>query len=132
LLTVIVKVTFEPTVTVPLLAILATAMSALETTLVGSVAVSFAVLTSPPPETVAVLVTELAADWATLTVIEMAGNDPLLATMSVLVQVTTCTTIPQVQPVPVATVGVSPAGSVSVTVLVPLVAVPPTLLTVKT
>ena len=92
---------------------------------------SFAVLTSPPPETVAVLVTELAPDCATFTVIEMTGNDPLLATTAVLVQVTVCATIPQVQPVPDAAVGVSPAGSVSVTVLVPLVAVPPTLLTVK-
>src|SRR6202022_473247 len=88
LVTVIVNVTLEPTVTVPLLAILATAMSALETTLVRSVAVSFAVLTSPPPETVAVLVTVLAVDWRTLTVIEIGGNAPLKATTAVLVQVT--------------------------------------------
>src|ERR1700694_2427591 len=131
LVTVTVNVTLDPTTTVPLLAILATAMSALETTLVRSVAVSFAVLTSPPPDTVAVLVTELAADCRTLTVIEITGNDPLLATTAVLVQVTVCATIAQVQPVPDAAVGVSPAGSVSVTVLVPLVAVPPILLTVS-
>src|SRR5712692_6327391 len=103
LVTVTVNVTFEPTVTVPLLAIFATAMSARETTLVTSVAVSLAVFTSPPPETVAVLVTELAADWRTFTVIEMTGKDPLLATTAVLVQVTVCATMPQVQPVPDAT-----------------------------
>jgi hypothetical protein len=77
------------------------------------------------------LVTEFAVDCATLTVIEITGNDPLLATTAVLVQVTVCATIAQVQPVPDAAVGVSPAGSVSVTVLVPLVAVPPTLVTVR-
>src|SRR5205823_12912580 len=131
LVTVIVKVTFDPTVTVPLLAILATAMSARETTFVRSVAVSFAVFTSPPPETVAVLVTAFAADWPTFTVIEIAGNDPLLATTALLVQVTVCATIAHVQPAPDAAVGVSPAGSVSVTVVVPLVAVPPTLVTVR-
>ena len=131
MVTVIVKVTFDPTVTVPLLAILATAMSALETTLVRSVAVSFAVFTSPPPETVAMLVTALAADCETFTVIEIAGNDPLLATTSVLVQVTVCATIAHVQPVPEAATGVRPAGSVSVTVVVPLVSVPPMLLTVN-
>ena len=73
LVTVTVKSTFDPTVTVPLLAILATLMSARETTFVGSLALSLAVFTSPPPATVAVFVTELAADWATLTVIEIVG-----------------------------------------------------------
>src|SRR2546430_6532172 len=85
-------------------------MSALETTFVGSLALSFVMFASPPPETVAVLVTEAAANCATFTVIEMAGNDPLLATTAVLVQVTVCATIPQVQPLPDAAVGVSPAG----------------------
>ena len=61
LVTVMVKSTFDPTVMVPLLAILATAMSALETTLVTSLALSLAVLTSPPPETEAVLVRDAAA-----------------------------------------------------------------------
>src|ERR1700694_4388191 len=120
-----VKLTFDPTVTVPLLAILVTAISALETTLVRSVAVSFAVLTSPPPETVAVFVTGVTADWATLTVIEMDGNDALLATTAVLVQVTVWQTLPQVQPAPEAAVGVSPAGGVSGAGLVPLGAGPP-------
>jgi hypothetical protein len=128
---VIVKVTVEPTGTEPLLASLVTAMSALETMFVGSLAVSFAVLTSPPPETVAVLVTELPADCLTVTVIVMTGNDPLLATTAVLVQVTVCPAMEQVQPVPDAVTGVSPAGSVSVTVVVPLVAAPPMLLTVS-
>ena len=91
----------------------------------------FVMFASPPPETVAVLVTEAAANCATFTVIEMAGNDPLLATTAVLVQVTICATIPQVQPLPDAAVGVSPAGSVSVTVVVPLVAAAPMLLTVN-
>ena len=129
--TVTVKSTFDPTVTAPLLAIFATAMSARETMLVGSLAVSFAVLTSPPPPTVAVLVTAFAADWATATVIEIPGYDPLLPTTSVLVHVTVCAAMAQVQPVPEAAVGVRPAGRVSVTVAVPLVAAPPTLLTVR-
>ena len=131
LVTVMVKSTFDPTVTEPLLAILATAMSARETTLVTSLALSLAVLISPPPETVAVLVSEAAAACPTLTVIEIAGKDPLLPTTSVLVQVTVWAAMPQDQPVPEAAVGVSPAGSVSVMVVVPLVALPPTLLTVR-
>src|SRR5438067_7091539 len=126
-----VKSTFDPTVTVPLLAILATAMSARETTLVTSLALSLAVLISPPPETDAVFVRELAAACPTLTVIEIGGNDPPAATTLVLVQVTVWAVIPQDQPVPEAAVGVSPAGSVSVMVVVPLVALPPTLLTVR-
>ena len=77
------------------------------------------------------MVTGLAADWRTFTVIEIGGNVPLKATTAVLVQVTVCATMPQLQPAPDAAVGVSPAGKVSVTVLVPLVAVPPMLLTVN-
>jgi len=46
------------------------------------------------------------------------------------VQVTVWLAIPQLQPVPVALAGVSPAGTVSVTVAVPLVGPFPTLLTV--
>src|SRR3989442_10843807 len=99
-----VKSTFDPTVTVPLLAILATAMSARETTLVTSLALSLAVLTSPPLETDAVLVRELAAACPTLTLMEIAGNDPPPATTSVLVQVTVCAAIPPDQPGPHATV----------------------------
>src|SRR5688572_20506285 len=52
------------------------------------------------------------------------------AAMTVLfVQVTTCPTLEQVQPVPVADRYVSAVGSVSTTVYPPLLAVPPTLLT---
>src|SRR6267143_804898 len=114
-----------------LLTMLVTAISARETMFVGSLAVSLVVVTSPPPETDAVLVTDAAADCATLTVIAIAGNEALLATTAGLVQVTTCSAIPQVELGPDAAVGVSPAGRVSVTVLVPLVAPPPMLLTVK-
>src|SRR2546423_3538952 len=129
--TVTVKSTFDPNVTVPLLAILATAMSALEAILVRSVAVSFAVLTSPPPETEAVFVNGVPAACVTSTVIEIVGNVPLLAIASVLVQVTVWAATPQLQPVPDAAVGVNPAGRMSVTVVVPLVTVPPTLLAVR-
>jgi hypothetical protein len=80
---------------------------------------------------VALFVTEAATVWATATVTEMAGNDPALATAAVLVQVTVWAAIPQVQPEPDAAVGVSPAGSVSVTEVVPLVAAGPMLLTVS-
>ena len=38
---------------------------------------------------------------------------------------------PQAQPVPLATEGVSPAGSVSVTVTRPMVEVPPTFVTIR-
>jgi hypothetical protein len=48
------------------------------------------------------------------------------------VQVTVCPDIPQVQPVPLAALGVNPVGSESVTVTtVPFVPVPPLLVTVK-
>ena len=73
LLAVIVKVTLEPTVTLPLLALLAMPISAWEVTVVGSVAVSLAALTSLPPETVAVLVTAAEAVCRTVTVIVIAG-----------------------------------------------------------
>jgi len=131
LVAVTVKVTFEPTATMPLLAVLVTATSAWETIVVASLALSLAVFTSPPPATLAVLVRKELADWATATVTEIGGNDPLPAIAAVLVQVTVCPTIPQVQPVPTAAIGVRPAGRVSVTVVVPLVAVPPILLAVS-
>src|SRR2546428_181527 len=105
---------FEPTMTVPLLAILATAMSARETTLVTSLALSLAVLISPPPETVAVLVNEAAAACPTLTVIEIAGNDPLPATTPVLVQATVCAAMPQVHPGPAAAGAVVSGGAAGV------------------
>ena len=69
----IVKVSLEPTVTLPLLALLAMPISAWEVTVVGSVAVSLAALTSLPPETVAVLVTDAGAVCRTTSVIVIAG-----------------------------------------------------------
>src|SRR5437660_3169457 len=95
-------------------------ISAWEVTVVGSVAVSLAVLTSLPPETVAVLVTEAGAVCNTVTVIVIAGYAALAANASLRVQVTVWPATPQLQPVPVAVDGVSPAGSVSETVTKPL------------
>src|SRR5437870_9457929 len=68
-----VKSTLEPTVTEPLLAIFATPTSAREVTVVTSDAESLARLTSPPPDTDAVLVRGLAADWVTATTIVIVG-----------------------------------------------------------
>src|SRR4029077_18410314 len=126
---VIVKVTFEPTMTVPLLAVLSMAISAREVTVVGSFAVSFATLTSLPPETLAVLVTDTGAACRTVTVIVMAGWEAFDASASIRIQVTVCAATPQPQPVPVAVDGVKPAGSVSETVTAPLVDTGPMLLT---
>src|SRR3989440_6869254 len=70
---VMVKSTLEPTVTEPLLAIFATPTSAREVTVVTSDAESLARLTSPPPETEAVLVSGLEADCVIATVIVMIG-----------------------------------------------------------
>jgi hypothetical protein len=97
---------------------------------VGSEAESLLVFVSPPPDTVTVLVTLAGALLATLTASVIAGKLPAAATTVVLVQVTVWLAIPQLQPVPVALAGVSPAGTVSVTVAVPLVGPFPTLLTV--
>ena len=51
------------------------------------------------------------------------------AMVVVLAHVTTCPVAAQVQPVPVAETKPSPAGKVSVTVMVPVVGAAPTLLT---
>src|SRR5205807_2710786 len=104
-------------------------ISAWEVTVVGSVAVSLAVLTSLPPETVAVLVTEAGAVCNTVTVIVIAGYAALAANASLRVQVTVWPATPQLQPAPVAVDGVSPAGNVSETVTRPLDATGPTLVT---
>ena len=89
----------------------------------GSVAVSFPVLLSPPPETVAELVTLEGALFATFTVKVIAGKLPLAARALLRVQVS----VPklQVQPVPARPVGMSPAGRLSTTVTVPLLGPPP-------
>jgi hypothetical protein len=47
--------------------------SALETILVGSLALSLLEFCSPPPATVAVLIKLAAASWATATVTEISG-----------------------------------------------------------
>src|SRR5690349_19198522 len=102
-------------------------MSARETIVVESDAESLAVLTSPPPATVAVLVSGLVADWATAATTTMAGYDPPAASASERVQVTVCPAMPQLQPVPEADDGVSPAGNVSETVTSPVVGARPML-----
>jgi hypothetical protein len=129
LLAVIVNVTFEPTTQLLPFADFDTAMSASDAMLVGSLAVSFAILTSLPPDTKAVLVTDTGAVCRTVTVIVIAGYEALDARASLRVQVTVCAATPQPQPVPVAIDGVNPAGSVSATVTVPLLAADPMLLT---
>src|SRR5450631_4480295 len=94
---------------------------------VRSLAVSFVVSVSPPPETVAMLVSEAGAFGATFTVTAMGkvwlptGNDPTL------VQVSVATV--QIQLAPVIAVAVIPTGNVSVTVMVPLVGPPPVFFT---
>ncbi|MNT67924.1 hypothetical protein D3C72_2061040 [compost metagenome] len=75
----------------------------------------------PPPLAVARFVTVSLAVEPTLTAIAIFGALAPAAMTSVEVQVTTCPTILQVQPVPVAAVGTMPIGSVSVMVTVPLV-----------
>src|ERR1700674_5087373 len=115
-----VKSTLVPTKTSTLLAIFVTPISACETMVVESDAESFAVLTSPPPATVAVLVSGLVADWATAATTAMAGYDPPAASASARVQVTSWPAMPQLQPVPEAVDGVSPAGNQLETVDTPL------------
>src|SRR5437660_1464225 len=100
---------------------------------VPSLVESFAVLLCPPPLTVAVFVTLEAAFDATFTVRVMAGKvPPPPLTTAVLVQVTVGDAMLQLQPFPVALVGVRPAGRVSDTVTVaPVVAALPTFVTVS-
>src|SRR5438105_1508983 len=88
----------------------------------------FPVLVSPAVETLAVLVTLGTAPAATLTVsvillLAVATKGPAF------VQVTTCATAEQLQPVPVPDTNPSPVGYVSLTVIVPVVAVLPTFVT---
>src|SRR5947199_282217 len=98
------------------------------TIVVTSVAVSLAVLVSPPPETVAVLVCGDVALAATSTVRVIAGYEDPAANALLRVQESVART--QLQPVPAIPVAVKPAGSVSVTVTVPLVAAVPELVAV--
>ena len=88
----------------------------------------FPVFVSPEVDTLAVLVTLGTAPAATLTVnvivlLALAANGPAF------VQVTTCATAEQLKPPPVPDTNPSPVGNVSLTVIVPVVAVLPTLVT---
>jgi hypothetical protein len=85
---------------------------------VGSLAESLLVLALPPPDTLAVFVISAAAFAATFTVNVIAGDDRARASTSLRVQVMVCDAMPHVQPVPAAPVGVRPAGTTSVTVMV--------------
>src|SRR5690242_19860738 len=91
--------------------------------IVLSVAVSLVVSNSPPPETVALLTRGVVASGATLTVTLMGKKLPFTGREPALVQVRVASV--QTQLKPLMAVAVMPAGSVSVTVTVPLVAPPP-------
>src|SRR5437773_11423507 len=101
---------------------------------VGSLSLLLAVLTSPPPDTVAVLVTLAGALLATLTV---SVKVELLLTFRAVGRVHVSVAGPaagsvllQVQPEGLGRdVAVRPTGSVSVIVIVPLVGLPPLLVT---
>ena len=83
-------------------------------------------LVSPPPMTLAVLL--LAPVVVGLTVRLMVAV-PLMAMAALLVQVTVCPLAAQVKPLPLTKL--KPAGSVSVTVITPLVAAVPVLVTTR-
>jgi len=125
LLAVIMYVPVEPIVKLPvwLFAIARVGV----TTVVGSV--TLGVFNAAPPLAVAEFVTVAGAFAATLTasVIGVPAAPPAMT--AVLVQVTVCPAALHVQPVPLAALNVKPAGSVSVTVMVPEVATFPVLLT---
>ena len=99
------------------------------TIVVGSASLLLARLVSPPPETVAVLVTLAGALVATLTVSVSGGALAPAAIGSLRVHESVGTSV-HVQPVPANAVAVRPVGSVSVTVIVPIVAAAPAFLTV--
>jgi hypothetical protein len=89
--------------------------------------VSLGVLLAPPPDTVAVLTNGVEAFAATLTVSVIGSNELPMAKESDRLQVSVPST--QFQFAPLMAVAVRPDGKVSVTVTVPVVAAPPTLLT---
>src|SRR5262245_31733784 len=99
-------------------------------TVVGSEDELFAPFASPVVETVAVLVTLGTAPAATLTV-NVIVLEALAASGPLFVHVATCSAALQVQPVPNTVTTPSPVGSVSLTVIVPVVGVLPTLVTVR-
>jgi hypothetical protein len=113
----------------------ATVMSGMPLTVVGSVSVLLKLFDagSPPPETVAEFVTEgnAAAATATVTVIAGAVVAPAIEARVQVAVLLPITVLVQVQPVPVGVAAtVKPAGKLSVTVTVALVAVLAALFTV--
>ena len=105
-------------------------------TVVGSLSLLLPLLAagSPPPATLAVLVTLGTAAAATETVRVMAGAEPAAAIVFAegRTQVTVWAAAVQLfQPVPVPETNPRPVGSTSVTVTLALVAVPPPLETVS-
>ena len=98
---------------------------------VGSDAESLDVFVSPPPDTVAVLVTDDGALFATLTFRVIGEPLEEAETALEVVQVTVWPETLHDQPVPVAACGVIPVGTESSTVIVPLEATLPILLTVN-
>jgi hypothetical protein len=125
LLTAIVYVPVCPIVKLPV-CVLITASTG-RTIVVGSLAVG--ALLAPPPDALALFVRGDVAFAATLTVTVMAVPLALAAIADVLVQVAVWPLPLHVQPVPLAALYVKPAGSVSVTVIVPEVGPVPVLLT---
>src|SRR5580765_1051166 len=98
---------------------------------VGSLALLFAVFVSPPPLTLAVLVTDPAAVGVTVRVI-VGAVLPAVRVVERLQDIVVAGAELQLQPLPVAPEAdtyVRPVGIASVTVYVPLVAVVPTFLT---
>src|SRR5260221_70727 len=87
-------------------------------------------LTSPPQDTVLGWPCGVGASRASLRVRVMAFPDPPKLITVLLVQVTVWEEIMQLQRVPAASAGVKPEGTVSTTVMVPKLLVPPLLLPV--
>ena len=100
-------------------------------TVVGSEAELLDGLLSPAVETLAALVTLGTAAGATPTVSVIVLMVLLPAMGPGLVQVTTWPLAEQLQPVPVPLTKLSPVGKLSVTVIGPVVAALPTLVTVR-
>src|SRR5881397_1901219 len=99
---------------------------------VRSLSLLLTMLTSPPPDTVTLLVTLAGALLATVTVkviVELLPAAREVDRVQVSVAGPVAGSVAQLQFVPLIAVAVRPAGSVSVTVIVPLVAVPPLLVT---
>src|SRR4051812_20769580 len=85
---------------------------------------------SPPPDTATLFVSEIDALFATFTVSVIGGYALLPGIASGRLQVTVCPLGgPQVHPDPVAEIGVSPVGNVSLIATAPLLAPRPELVT---